>query len=248
MFLRRFRALKAVFFLIPLLLLCACKTELMTGLAEDDANIMLALLLQHGVSADKVQQKDGSDTLRVEQKQFAQAVALLHEAGYPRQSFKSMGEVFQASGLVSSPQQERARFLWALGQELSRTISDIDGVLTARVQVVLPNNDLLNREPTPSSASVFVRYKEQSAAQHLVPQIKQLVADSVEGLSYDRVSVVMVPVVEKDIPVSSSLPATGVPWEILGVLPAFVLALAAGVLVSRRWPELAERLRLRARS
>ncbi|MCX2561150.1 type III secretion inner membrane ring lipoprotein SctJ [Acetobacter farinalis] len=247
MLLQRFRALKAAFFLIPLLLLCACKTELMTGLVEDDANIMLALLLQHGVSADKIQQKDGSDTLRVEQGQFAQAVALLHEAGYPRQSFQSMGDVFQASGLVSSPQQERARFLWALGQELSRTISDIDGVLTARVQVVLPNNDLLNREPTPSSASVFVRYREQSAAQHLVPQIKQLVADSVEGLSYDRVSVVMVPVAEKDVPVLPTSPGSPLLWEILGVLPALVIVLGAGILVNRRWPDLFDRLRLRGR-
>ncbi|WP_086650610.1 type III secretion system inner membrane ring lipoprotein SctJ [Acetobacter cibinongensis] len=237
------RAFKTVFVLLPLLLLCACKTELMTGLAEDDANSMLALLLQRGVSADKVQQKDGSDTLRVEQKQFAQAVSLLHEAGYPRQSFKTMGDVFQASGLVSSPQQERARFLWALGQELSRTISDIDGVLTARVQVVLPNNDLLNREPTPSSASVFVRYKEQSPAQHLVPQIKQLVADSVEGLSYDRVSVVLVPVAEKDTPAVPTFAGAGTRWELLGVLPALILALFAGVGVNRRWPDLSERVR-----
>lgn len=247
MLFRRLRFLKAAFFLIPLLLLCACKTELMTNLAEDDANVMLALLLQHGVRADKIQQKDGSDTLRVEQAQFAQSVALLHEAGYPRQSFQSMGQVFQASGLVSSPQQERARFLWALGQELSRTISDIDGVLTARVQVVLPNNDLLSREPTPSSASVFVRYKDQSAAQHLVPQIKQLVADSVEGLSYDRVSVVMVPVAQKDMPTVGPVPSSGGYLIGFSALPALLLALFAGMFVSRRWPNLPDRLRLRTK-
>lgn len=247
MLFRRLSFSKAAFFLIPLLLLCACKTELMTNLAEDDANVMLALLLQHGVRADKIQQKDGSDTLRVEQAQFAQSVALLHEAGYPRQSFQSMGQVFQASGLVSSPQQERARFLWALGQELSRTISDIDGVLTARVQVVLPNNDLLSREPTPSSASVFVRYKDQSAAQHLVPQIKQLVADSVEGLSYDRVSVVMVPVAQKDMPTVGPVPSSGGYLIGFSALPALLLALFAGMFVSRRWPNLPDRLRLRTK-
>ncbi|GAN61997.1 hypothetical protein Abin_005_020 [Acetobacter indonesiensis] len=219
----------------------------MTNLAEDDANVMLALLLQHGVRADKIQQKDGSDTLRVEQAQFAQSVALLHGAGYPRQSFQSMGQVFQASGLVSSPQQERARFLWALGQELSRTISDIDGVLTARVQVVLPNNDLLSREPTPSSASVFVRYKDQSAAQHLLPQIKQLVADSVEGLSYDRVSVVMVPVAQKDMPTVGPVPSSGGYLIGFSALPALLLALFAGMFVSRRWPNLPDRLRLRTK-
>lgn len=241
---RRMRSLRAVLCLVPLLLLCSCKTELMSGLAEDDANVMLALLLQRGVNADKVQQADGKDTLRVEQGQFAQAVSLLHAAGYPRQNFQSMGDVFQPSGLVSSPQQERARFLWALGQELSRTISDIDGVLTARVQVVLPNNDLLSREPTPSSASVFVRYKAQSAAQRLVPQIKLLVADSVEGLNYDRVSVVMVPVEDNTMPVVPTHTRSGFVWGLMGGVPALLMAIFAGVLACRRWPQLAERVRL----
>lgn len=174
-------------------LLAGCQTEMLTNLAENDANEMVALLQRHDISATKTRQKDGRDTLSVEKTQFASAVELLHEAGFPRKTFESMGDVFQPSGLVASPMQERARFLWALGQELSRTISDIDGVLTARVQVVLPNNDLLNRDPTPSSASVFVRYDASSAVERLVPQIKQLVANSVEGLSYDKVSVVMVP-------------------------------------------------------
>lgn len=179
--------------LLALLLLAGCKTELLTSLAESDANEILALLQTNGLAAAKSRQKDGLDTLSVEQTQFARAVALLRDAGLPRKSFQSMGDVFQSTGLVASPMQERARFIWALGQELSRTISDIDGVITARVQVVLPNNDLLNRDPTPSSASVFVRYDSRSTVDRLVPQIKQLVANSVEGLSYDKVSVVLVP-------------------------------------------------------
>lgn len=174
-------------------LLAGCQTELFTNLAESEANQMAALLQRHDLSAAKVKQKDGRDTLTVEKAQFARAVEVLREAGFPRKTFESMGDVFQPSGLVASPMQERARFLWALGQELSRTISDIDGVLTAHVQVVLPNNDLLNRDPTPSSASVFVRYDASSTVDRLVPQIKQLVANSVEGLSYDKVSVVLVP-------------------------------------------------------
>ncbi len=186
-------------------LLAGCQTEMLTNVAENEANEMVALLQRHDISAEKTRQKDGRDTLSVEKTQFASAVGLLHEAGFPRKTFESMGDVFQPSGLIASPMQERARFLWALGQELSRTISDIDGVLTARVQVVLPNNDLLNRDPTPSSASVFVRYDASSTVERLVPQIKQLVANSVEGLSYDKVSVVMVPAA---LPAPSPLPAS----------------------------------------
>ena len=190
--------------LASLVLLTACKTELYAGLPEAEANQMLAVLLHHGISASKQRLKDGSEALSVEKAQFADAVDLLREGGYPRKSFETIGDVFKPSGLIPSPMQERVRFLWALGQELSQTISNIDGVLTARVQVVLPDDSLLNREPTPSSASVFVRYKAGSNVDRLTPQIKELVASSVPGLSYDKVSLIMVPVVA---PVDTPLPA-----------------------------------------
>lgn len=81
--------------------------------------------------------------------------------------------------------------VYALGEELSRTISDIDGVLTARVHIVMPDNDPLSRDTVPSAASVFVAYKPGTDVGGLVPQIKMLVANGVAGLSYDKVSVVM---------------------------------------------------------
>jgi type III secretion protein J len=174
--------------------LSACQVDLYTSLPQQEANEMLALLLQKGFAASKSVAKDGTDTLLIEDKQFAGAVELLRASGYPRAKFSTINDVFQPSGLIASPVQEQARFLWALGQELSRTVSQIDGVLTARVQVVLPDNDILKREPIPSSASIFVRYDEASRVPSLVPQIKMLVANSVQGLSYDKVSVVLVPV------------------------------------------------------
>ena len=186
--------------LAALLLLAGCQVELFSGLPEREANDMVAILLRNGLSASKSTTKDGTDTILVEKGQFAQVVDLLRARGYPRRKFSSMGDVFQPSGLIASPMQEQARFLWALSQELSSTVSEIDGVLTARVQVVLPDNDLLKRDPTPSSASVFIRYDDQSGVASLVPQIKTLVANSVEGLSYDKVSVVLVPVPHVQLP------------------------------------------------
>ncbi len=177
-----------------LLLLAGCQTELYSALPEQDANEMVALLMQRNIAADKVAAKDGTDTIMVDKSRFADAVTLLHDAGFPRKTFESMGDVFKSGGLVASPMQERARFLYALGQELSGTISEIDGVLSARVAVVLPENDILDRSPTPSAASVFVRFDSASNVDHLVPQIKMLVTNSVQGLTYDKVSVVLVPV------------------------------------------------------
>jgi type III secretion protein J len=89
--------------------------------------------------------------------------------------------------------------IFALSQELSRTVSDIDGVLTARVLLVLPENDPLREKAVPSSASVFIRYRADMPIEHLVPQIKMLVANGVAGLSYDKVSVILVPVQTHDV-------------------------------------------------
>lgn len=174
--------------------LAGCKADLYTKLQEREANEMLALLLNNGIEASRVASKDGTSTIQVEEKQIAAAIDLLKAEGLPRQSFKSLGEVFKGSGLIASPTEERARYVYALSEELSRTISDIDGVLSARIHVVLPKNDLLRQDTTPSSASVFIRHDSHAKLTVLLPQIKMLVANSIEGLSYDKVAVVFVPV------------------------------------------------------
>lgn len=184
-----------VFGVLPLLLLLiGCKADLYTQVQEREANEMLALLLSKGVDTLRVTAKDGTSTIRVEEKQLAFAIDLLSAEGLPRQSFKSLGEVFKGSGLIASPTEERARYVYALSEELSRTISDIDGVISARVHVVLPKNDLLRQDTIPSSASVFIRHNSNANLSALLPQIKVLIANSIEGLSYDKVAVVFVPV------------------------------------------------------
>ncbi len=208
--------------LLAVLLLAGCKIELFHALPEGEANEMLSILLRNGLGASKSVAKDGSGVILIEQAEFAPAVELLRARGFPKHRFEIMGEIFQPSGLIASPTQERARLLWALSQELSGTVSQIDGVLTARVQVVLPDNDLLNRDPTPSSASVFIRYDDASDVTKLVPQIKMLVADSVQGLAYDKVSVIMIAVPHAAAPLPIPQPAPA--W--LGALPG---AAAGGV-------------------
>jgi type III secretion protein J len=187
----------AVRLLLPfflLLMLTACKTELNAGLTERQANEETALLLRNGIPATRdVDPKTGTLTVWVEQSRFADAVDLLRAHGLPKQHFDTIADVFKGGGLVVSPMAEQARLMYALGQELSQTISDIDGVLSAHVQIVLPNNDPLQRNPAPASASVYVKYEPGTEVTRLVPQIKMLVADGVAGLSYDKVSVILVP-------------------------------------------------------
>jgi type III secretion protein J len=195
------RRARLVLALLGALLLTACsKAELYTNLDQRQANEIAATLLQHGIPAQRVAVKGGQYTVVVDNERFAESIAILKEAGLPKQEFQTMGQVFKKDGLISSPMQERAQMIFALSQELSRTVSEIDGVLSARVHLVLPENDPLRQQLVPSSASVFIRHRSNMPVGNLVPQVKMLVANGVAGLAYDKVSVVLVPV---DMPKAS---------------------------------------------
>ncbi|EJN03659.1 type III secretion inner membrane ring lipoprotein SctJ [Phyllobacterium sp. YR531] len=184
------------------LALQACKEDLYTNLEEREANAMVAALLQKGIPAGRVLQKNGKLSVTVDEDQFAQAVTILNEAGLPKTQFATMGSVFKQEGLVASPVQERAQMIYALSEELSRTVSEIDGVVSARVHVVLPDNDPLQRNAVPASASVFIRHEPKLDINTLIPQIKTLVANGIAGLTYEKVSVI--PVVATASPTAST--------------------------------------------
>lgn len=216
---------------ILLLPLCACKTQLYTMLSERDAMSMVSILREHGMAADRIIAKDGTSTIEVDDSRIAEAVSLLRANRYPRTDYESLGDVFQQKGMISSPTAERARYVYGLTQELSRTLSDIDGVLTARVHVVLPQDDPLDSTGKPAAAAVFIRYDARVPMDRLLPQIKLLVANSIEGLSYDKVSVVLLPVTLPAVapgPIpdaASGRPAAGAGATLLA-LGGWILALA----------------------
>ncbi|AGT08882.1 type III secretion system inner membrane ring lipoprotein SctJ [Paracoccus aminophilus] len=199
--------------LCALLALAACKAELYSGLTEREANDMVAALMSAGIPATKAS-GTGGITVAVDEARFPEAMELLNQRGLPARKYESMGDVFKKEGLVSSPTEERARLIYALSEELSRTIAEIDGVLSARIHVVLPESDLLGRDVKPSSASVFVRYAPGTDVESYAPQIKLLVANSIEGLLYDNITVVMVP--------AAAEVAKAAPVEIVNVLGIWV--------------------------
>ena len=109
-------------------LLQACDAELYTGLSEREATVMVATLARHGIPAKRVAEDEGRMTVTVDKDRFAEAVEVLDRLGLPQERFTNLGEVFQNNSLVSSPVQERAQMIYALSEELSHTVSQVDGV------------------------------------------------------------------------------------------------------------------------
>lgn len=171
------------------LILAGCKEALYTQLHEVEVNQMVAVLQAAEMSVSRRIDGDGFYSLMVEGDQVGPAVLLLQKEGLPRQKFSTLGEIFPDDGIVGTPFQERARFMHALNQELSETISHIEGVREARVHVVLPEPERFDREAKPASTAVAVYHHADFDAAKIVPTIKTLVAHSVPELVYEQVSV-----------------------------------------------------------
>ncbi|MDR3317108.1 MAG: type III secretion inner membrane ring lipoprotein SctJ [Puniceicoccales bacterium] len=169
------------------------RSPLYSNVSERQANEMIALLRGRNMTAEKIVGLEGTWTLQIPSNQFAAAVDILGNYGYPRDEFSTLGKVFQKGGLVSSPTEERARFMYALSENLAENISHIHGVVTARVNIVLPESNPYTETMTPSSAAVFISYRPGSGIEDAVRDIKFLVTNSIEGLSYDKVSVALFP-------------------------------------------------------
>ncbi|MFO1349191.1 MAG: type III secretion inner membrane ring lipoprotein SctJ [Gammaproteobacteria bacterium] len=191
---RTWRAARRLLWLIvPAVLLGGCKVELYSGLPERDANAMLAVLLRNHIDSDKTPGKEGTATLRVAEERVAEAIDLLQGYGYPKTKFDSIGVMFPKEGLISSPLEERIRYIYALSQDVSQTLSQIEGVISARVHLVLPEAKPFDKTIIPSSASVFIKYREGTELSAFVPQIKMIVNNSIQGLTYDKISVALFP-------------------------------------------------------
>lgn len=189
-----FRRFMGIMMLSGTLLLGACTSnvELFSDIPESEGNEALAALLDAGLNAHKQVTKDGV-SIRISSDEVSRALDTLKALGLPRERFDGMGRIFRKEGLVSSPLEERARYLYALSQELGNTLSQLDGVLVARVHIVLPERRTIGEASTPSSAAVFIKHRRDYTLDALRPQIRQLVAHSIPDLNEGQVAIVLVP-------------------------------------------------------
>ena len=179
--------------LLLALALAGCKQPIYTQLSEPEANDVLLTLIKGGVEAQKRSGEGGTFSVWVPEAEIATAIELLRADAQPSEHYSNLGEVFTRNSLVSSPTEERIRYIYGLQQELAKTLSQIDGVLVARVHIVVPASDPFETTVKPSSASVFLKHRADINMQLVVPSVKDMVVRSIEGLNAESVSVSLFP-------------------------------------------------------
>lgn len=186
---------RALIVLPVLLLLAGCKTSLFEGLDEDQANRIVAALSHHGITGYKERNADRSWNISVDDADAVIATELASAYALPRGGHANLGDLFSRQGLISSPEEDRVRYVYGLSQELSETLEKMDGVLLARVHIVLPGKDPMDpAQDTLPSASVMMRYRSDYNLELMRERIRALVAGGVEGLTPARVSLTLLPV------------------------------------------------------
>ncbi|MDB5821266.1 MAG: EscJ/YscJ/HrcJ family type secretion inner rane ring protein [Rhizobacter sp.] len=155
-------------------------TELYRNLPETEANRLVAFLDAHSIKAVKQAGREGIAVL-VSAASLPLAARLSTDAGLPREQYKGFGTVFQKDGLVSSPLEERARMMFAISQQLESMLTQIDGVVEAKVSVVLPERRSGRYTELPSAA-VMIKHLEALDTTLLAWKIHRMVASSVPGL------------------------------------------------------------------
>jgi len=224
-------ALRWAALVLAALLLAGCgRSPLYSQLDEQQANELMAALLDSGIEADKAPSpsKTGWE-VRVNRNDFPYAMQVLRSRGLPRAQYATLGEIFKKEGFASSAIEEKARYIFGLQQELARTLSLMAGVVDARVHIALPDRDPLGGDTIDSSAAVMIYEQAGANVRDRETDIKVLVKDSVEGL--DDVNKVTV----KFATVSAPAPAS--PHSVAGTMPMSLssisplgIGLAAGVI------------------
>jgi type III secretion protein J len=191
--------------LVAVLLAGCGKVELLSNVQEKEANQVVSIMQQYKIPVSKRAGVEMTWTIDLANaNDFSRAVKILDSMGHPNTQYNTIGQVFQKSGLVSSPLEERARLVYAMSETVADTLNKIPGVLLARVHIVLPENDPYSDSDVEAKAAIFLTHKAGSNLEEYVREIKYLVANSVQGLDYDRVSIAMFPIVsEADAQISN---------------------------------------------
>ena len=161
---------------------------LFNGMDAKESSEVVAILQQSNVSY-KLDPSTGA--VLVPSSKLQSLRMQLAADGLPRSASPGMEMLNEEQGFGTSQFVERARYQRAMEEELSRSISEIYNVRSARVHLAVPKQSVFVRERKPPSASIVVNlYAGRNLERGQVNAIIHMVASSVSNMSYDNITLI----------------------------------------------------------
>lgn len=163
-------------------------TTIVSGLDPAQTGKMTAALDEKGV---RYELQNNGTALAVEKRDVGNArIALAEQGGVAGGAVQPGFEIFDKQKMGSSQMQQQVTYQRALEGELARTIGQIQGVSSASVQLVLPNDsDALLSEDAPQATAAVLLSGAESPEPAAIQGIARLVASSVKSLKPSRVTI-----------------------------------------------------------
>jgi flagellar M-ring protein FliF len=160
---------------------------LYTNLAQEDASKIVEYL-----NSQKVPYKieDNGQTIRVQKEKVYETRLTLAGRGIPNSGIVGY-EIFDKTTMGMSEFMQKLNYKRALEGELSRTITQENGIEAARIHIVFPAKSVFKEEQKEPTASVVLKINPSfDISQSNVVAIAHLIASSVEGLTPSHVTIV----------------------------------------------------------
>ena len=178
---------------------CDRSEAVATVAQESEAIEIINLLNERGLAAEK--QEVGEDGLKqwrvtVSEGMFSRdnltlAFQILQENGLPRPKDKGMEGAYDENGMFPSESAQHNQRLKELKTEIERQLRLLPDVTRVSVNVVLPEDQGINFNPYPSTASVLIIHRAETPS-FQDSYVQSLVAKAVPKLQPENVSVVLV--------------------------------------------------------
>lgn len=187
-------SIKLLLTVASVMLLAGCEAKIQQGLDERQANEIVTALLERGYQPRKELEAGKKPTwsIVVDSDHSDDATRVLVELGLPREKQPTAADLIKP-GLVPSPNEEFQLKVIGLQGDLSRTLESVDGVIAARVHLVVSPPARAGQLPVTSKASAFLRVRAGKANWMNAhrDELRSLVAGSVEGLALENVTLVV---------------------------------------------------------
>ena len=204
--------------IVFLALLAGCAQETIAHQqVERNANRILVLLGQVGITAEKTRDEDSRDlrfNVTVPKAEAQPSLAILERFNLPETVLEGTSAMFKDGGMIPTNTQERAKREVGVSGDIINGLRRIEGVVEVSALVSIPQDnplrDVNEAKPRPK-ASVIVTYlpSRDNAPPVNVANIQSFVQAALPELKSTEVSVQMIPVSGANAPSAAGGGAAG---------------------------------------